>query len=72
MNLNQPVTVNMLEAKGGVFNNFDPDLVGLTEWATLILEFSDCDTVSGILDGLEGEQHFDLVKLAGVEGLVCE
>ncbi|MEM7707644.1 MAG: hypothetical protein AAF358_18980 [Pseudomonadota bacterium] len=65
------VTVNMLEATGGVFNNFDPDAVTLDSWGTLELTFFDCESASGSLLGSEGTEQLALTRLAGVEGLGC-
>lgn len=63
--------ISMLESEGGTFNHFDPDSVDVTPWGELTITFADCDTAEAALAGPEGEQVFNLVKLAGVEGLSC-
>ena len=69
---NMDLSVNMLEATGGTFNDFNPDDVTRIPWGTLTISFIDCNTAIATLVGPAGTQVFDLTKLAGVEGLTCE
>lgn len=64
--------ITMLEATGGLYNNFNSDNVSVTPWGSLTLTFNDCDTAVATLVGPEGIIVFNLVKLAGVEGLACQ
>ena len=63
--------ISMLEATGGVYNNYNPGNVDVTPWGTLTITFIDCNTAIATLTGPEGEINFNLTKLAGVEGLSC-
>ena len=66
------LSVSMIEATGGVFNDFNPDDVTGITWGTLTITFIDCNNAIATLVGPAGTQVFDLTKLAGVEGLACE
>ncbi|MEM9529282.1 MAG: pectate lyase precursor [Pseudomonadota bacterium] len=71
MNFEQALSVDMLEATGGAFNNFDPDAVNVTPWGTLNVSFNGCEAATATLVGPAGSETFALTKLAGVEGLRC-
>ncbi len=65
------VTVDMLEAEGGVFSDFDPGAVQVSSWGTLNLTFINCESGSAVLSGPDGIEEFALSRLAGVERLAC-
>ncbi len=69
--LNTDIQVNMLEANGGSFGDFDPDGVSVTDWGTLQLNFRDCDNGQASLVGAPGMEALSLVKLASVSALSC-
>lgn len=70
---NKPVELTMYERPNGVFGN--PNVEGtdnnVIEWGKLTIEFSHCSTGRATLDGADGKQEFDLVRLAPVDGVEC-
>lgn len=68
VNLNQPKPGN-----GGRFNNKPTgDASGTMSWGTMTINFTACDKATATLNGLDGTQVFNLVKLAGNAGVSCE
>ena len=52
----------------------EDDLVGMalrripeTPWGTLTINFADCDNAMAMLDGVDGQQTMNMVKLAGLQ-----
>lgn len=62
------LVASMITATGGRFGGFTPDEVTENDWGTLTIRFTDCGTASATLDGLDGRQSLELVKLAGLQG----
>ncbi|MBS0566013.1 MAG: hypothetical protein JSS59_01205 [Proteobacteria bacterium] len=68
-------TLTMQSGSGGLFPpNFDKNKIVRTNWGTLTLKFSDCNTASAqwspIMPGYTSGS-MDLVRLSGVSGLAC-
>jgi hypothetical protein len=54
----------------GVFGNpVPPDQGGIGQWGTLQLRFDSCTQAHARLEGLSGSQDFELVLLAGIDGV---
>lgn len=68
----KPANITMNVTSGGRFGGFTAADVTATEWGTLQINFTDCENASATLSGLDGEQDFDLVLLAGIDGLGCQ
>lgn len=68
----KPANITMSVTSGGGFGGFSPADVTVSEWGNLQINFADCKTASATLSGLDGEQTFDLVLLAGIDGLGCQ
>lgn len=65
-----PITMDVLAGPGGVFGDpVDPDTTGMVPWGELVLTFESCSTGHAVLSGAAGIQEFDLVLLAGVDGV---
>ena len=64
----EPLTMEMALAEGGDFGSFEPGDIDRSAWGTLVIEFHDCGTATAILDGVDGQQTLDLVKLAQLDG----
>lgn len=65
-----PIAMDVLIGPGGVFGDpVDPTATGMVEWGELILTFHSCATGHAVLSGAAGTQEFDLVLLAGVDGV---
>ena len=62
------LTLNLTRAVGGRFGPFDPLDVERSTWGTMTIEFQDCGTARATLDGADGQQTLELVKLAGLDG----
>ena len=62
------LSVDMFLAEGGNFGDFDASDITESPWGTLLLQFEDCRSGMATLEGLDGNQTLDLVKLAGLQG----
>jgi hypothetical protein len=71
LRLGEDVSIDLLEGSGGRFNGFDADVVSTLPWGSLDIRFLDCLSARATLNGLDGYQEMNLVRLAGVEGLNC-
>ncbi len=72
--MGESMVLDMIFATGGNFGTFhDSDITEIT-WGTLTIKFDDCNNATAILDGLDGEQTLNMVKLAGLQGsgLFCK
>ena len=65
------ITIEMLQASGGTFDEVDPQRILRELWGTLQLRFDDCDNGWARLEGVDGIQEFNLSLLAGSLGLDC-
>jgi len=74
MEFDTTIVMNMKVATGGAFGNFDPEDITRTRWGTLTINFADCNNATAALDGLDGQQTMNMVKLAGLDGseLACD
>ena len=64
----RPLVVNMITASGGRFGGFAPGDITESPWGTLTIDFADCDKATATLDGVDGQQTMNLIKLAGLQG----
>ncbi|MGA9575685.1 MAG: thrombospondin type 3 repeat-containing protein, partial [Lysobacterales bacterium] len=64
----EPLVVDMAFASGGSFGNFTRDDITESDWGTLTINFADCDHATATLDGIDGQQTMNMVKLAGLQG----
>ena len=64
----EPLVINMITASGGSFGGFTPQDITETPWGTLTINFAGCDKATATLDGVDGQQTMNLVKLAGLQG----
>lgn len=64
----EPLVTEMTLAEGGVFGDFEPADISRTAWGTLTVDFHDCGRATAVLDGIDGQQTMNLVKLAGLDG----
>lgn len=64
----EPLVVNMITASGGRFGGFTPDDITESPWGTLTINFDDCQNATATLDGVDGQQTMNMVKLAGLQG----
>lgn len=64
----EPLEMNLIVASGGNFGTFVPEDITKTQWGTLTINFADCNTAIAVLDGLDGQQTMNMVKLAGLQG----
>jgi len=64
----EPLEMPMTVTTGGNFGDFDPNDITRTEWGTLTINFVDCNNATAMLDGLDGQQTMNMVKLAGLQG----
>ena len=63
----EPITVRMMAGGGGEFGA--PAGAPLIEWGWLTITFQSCSTAEARLVGLAGEQSFELIPLANIDGL---
>jgi hypothetical protein len=64
----EPLVVDMVFASGGNFGNFTRDDITESDWGTLTINFADCGHATATLDGIDGQQTMNMVKLAGLQG----
>jgi hypothetical protein len=62
---------DLIEARGGVFENLDPAAIRRTVWGSGQLRFIDCDHAELQMTGTDGTQTLDMVKIVGVARLSC-
>jgi ELWxxDGT repeat protein len=62
------LTLNLTRAVGGRFGPFDPLDIERSTWGTMTIEFRDCETARATLEGADGQQVLELIKLAGLNG----
>jgi hypothetical protein len=70
VSVGQTMTLDARVPQAGVFGNpAPPDQGGIAPWGTLELRFDTCTRAYARLDGVTGSQEFDLVLLAGMDGI---
>lgn len=67
----QEYEFSLLVGEPGTFNMPTPS-TEFTPWGTLRILFNDCVSGVFVLDGLDGQQVFNIQKLIGVKGTTCE
>ncbi len=68
----EPLVINMIFASGGRFGGFTPQDITETGWGTLTINFTDCNNAVATLDGIDGQQTMNMVKLVGLQGSELE
>jgi hypothetical protein len=61
----------MYESTGGVHFDPVPSARGLSVWGELVITFTDCNSGSAVLSGVDGEKSQNLIKIIGVNGTLC-
>lgn len=67
-------TLTMYEGKADVFTNFTTppaNVPGIAKWGNIEIRFDNCDVGYAKLSGTDGEQTFNLTKLAAPSGVHC-
>lgn len=64
----EPLVIDVITASGGNFGDFIPEDITETRWGTLTINFGDCSNATATLDGVDGHQTMNMVKLAGLQG----
>jgi ELWxxDGT repeat protein len=72
--IGKPLVLDMIVTSGGNFGTFIPGDITRTNWGTLTIQFDDCNNAIANLDGIDGQQTMNMVKLARLQGseLGCE
>ena len=60
--------MDLFRGAGGVFGQPMPDT---ESWGRVELTFDDCDSGRAVLEGTDGRIEMALIKLAGIEGVLC-
>jgi hypothetical protein len=66
--MGESMLLDMTFASGGDFGAFDAKDITESTWGTLTIKFDDCNTATATLDGVDGVQTLNMVKLAGLQG----
>ena len=66
--MGEAMVLDMIFASGGRFGAFDAEEITRTTWGTLLIEFDDCNNATATLDGIDGQQTLNMVKLAELQG----
>ena len=64
----KPLELMMTTASGGRFGGFTPENIAENLWGTLTINFADCQNAIATLNGTDGQQIMNMVKLAGLQG----
>lgn len=70
----QPKTFNMYKGHPDSSTNFNQppmEAPGIKTWGKLTLQFNDCSSGKATLNGNDGEQAFNLIKLAAPSNINC-
>ncbi len=68
----QTYDLRLFDSSGGNFTAPIAPKRGLSEWGTISLSFTSCQSGSALLTGKDGELFMELSKLSGVAGSGCE
>lgn len=63
--------LTMLITSGGNFGSFTRDQITEEPWGTLNIQFNTCQKAVAELDGINGHQTLNMVRLTGINGLEC-
>ncbi|MDH3787008.1 MAG: peptidoglycan DD-metalloendopeptidase family protein [Xanthomonadales bacterium] len=69
--IGQAVTVDLFESTTGTFDAPQPSDEALVQWGTAEITVIDCNTVTILLRGSDGNKASDNVRLAGIIGADC-
>ncbi len=64
----EPLVLDMIFASGGKFGDFTPEDITESLWGSLTINFTDCNSATATLIGVDGQQTMNMVKLAGLQG----
>ena len=64
----EDLTLDLTRAVGGRFGPFEPLDIERETWGVMTIRFHDCGTARATLEGADGRQTLELVKLAGLDG----
>lgn len=64
----ESLVIDMITASGGSFGGFTSEDITESPWGTLTINFADCGNATATLDGVDGQQTMNMVKLAGLQG----
>ena len=71
LSVGQTVVIKMYESTEGTFNNPVPSGDALVEWGTGEITVIDCNTVTIVVTGTDGNKTSNTVRLAGIIGATC-
>jgi len=71
INFGSEISLQMNQVTGGTFEVVEPDQIIETPWGSLRIRFDDCATAWAELSGEDGTHEFDLILLAGSDGIDC-
>ncbi len=71
LSVGQTVAIRMFESTGGTFNTPIPSGEALVEWGTGEITVIDCNTVTIVLTGTDGNKTSNTVRLAGIIDSTC-
>ena len=71
LSVGQTVAIRMFESTGGTFNTPIPSGEALVEWGTGEITVIDCNTVTIVLTGTDGNKTSNTVRLAGIIHSTC-
>ena len=71
LGVGQAVTIKMYQSTEGTFENPVPSGDALVEWGTAEITVIDCNTVTIVLTGTDGNKTSNTVRLAGIIGSTC-
>jgi murein DD-endopeptidase MepM/ murein hydrolase activator NlpD len=71
LGVGQTVTIKMYESTEGTFDSPVPSGDALVEWGTAEITVIDCNTVTIVLTGADGNKTSNTVRLAGIIGSTC-
>jgi hypothetical protein len=66
---NVPIALTMYEVVNGTFNNPTPPE---TNWGSLTLTLTDCDTGIAVLSGIDGTFEMNFKRGTGLKGITCD
>ena len=68
----ETLDIGLNGVSGGRFNGLDPAAIRTTPWGRLTLRFESCSRAFARLEGADGTQELELVRLALPPGLPCD
>jgi hypothetical protein len=71
LDVGKTVEITMFEATQGTFSTPVPSGQALIVWGTAEITVVDCDTVTIVIEGIDGSKTSATVRLAGIIGLSC-